>query len=140
MCLTAPLIILLFCVEWLTDIYNSSSGYITSPYYPALYLNNMKRYWTIKVSDNLRVKLDWSFLNVEYSKQCKKDSVILKDSSKSRIFLSFCGDKPPFDYSLISQHNFGIVEFRSDKRNVGTGFKLHYQAVSGKEIMKCIPL
>ena len=90
----------------------------------------MKRFWKIEVADNQLVKLDWSFLNVEYDKQCKKDSVIVKDSRKSRAFT--CGDKLPSGY--VSPRNMLLIEFRSDQRNVGTGFKLHYQAVSGKMI------
>ena len=92
----------------------------------------MRRTWKIEVADNQLIKLDWSFLDVEYDKQCERDWVTIKGSRKSRTVASYCGNKLPAGY--LSPRNKLFIEFRSDKKNVGTGFKLHYQAVSGKMI------
>ncbi|CAB4020929.1 G- coupled receptor GRL101-like [Paramuricea clavata] len=133
--------------EWRTSISDSSSGYITSPYYPTLYLNNMKRNWRIEVPDGQRLKLDWSYLNLEHHKQCKSDSVIIKDSRRSRTSTSFCGYELPPTY--LAPGNKVIVGFQSDETNVGTGFKLHYQAIpadffddscENKEVSDCHPM
>jgi hypothetical protein len=90
----------------------------------------MKRYWKIEVPDGQRLKLEWSYLNLEHQKQCKRDSVIIKDSPRSRTSTSFCGYELPLTY--LTPGNKVIVVFQSDERNVGTGFKIHYQAVPGK--------
>ena len=95
-------------------------------------MNKIRRFWIIDVADNQRIKLDWLFLDVEYDQQCKRDSVIIKKSRRSRTFASYCGDELPPVY--LSSHNEVIVEFQSDEKNVGTGFKLHYQAISGNII------
>ena len=89
----------------------------------------MKRYWRIEVPDGQRLKLDWSYLNLEHYKQCKRDSVIIKDSRRSRTFRAFCGSELPLTY--LAPGNKVIVGFQSDETNVGTGFKLHYQAIPG---------
>jgi hypothetical protein len=90
----------------------------------------MKRYWKIEVRDGQRLKLDWSYLNLEHQKQCKRDSVIIKNSRRSRTSMSFCGYELPLTY--LTPGNKVIVVFQSDERNVRTGFKLHYQAVPSK--------
>ena len=118
-----------FFTEWCTSISNSPSGYITSPYYPAMYLNNMNRCWEIEVLPGQRLKFDWLYINLEDDKTCKKDSLVFK-GSRSWTRMSFCGNKLP--KSFFTQGNKAVVVFKSDKRNVGTGFKLRYQAVPGK--------
>ena len=121
-----------FFLEWYTYISNSSSGYITSPYYPALYLNNMERIWEIEVQDDQQIELDWLFLNIKdyMYNRCENDSVHIVDTHTYYIHETFCG------YILPSQHvtttNKVTVIFQSGKGNVGTGFKLRYQAVQGK--------
>ena len=120
-----------FLIEWRTFISNSSSGFITSPYYPALYLNNMKRSWMIEAPNDHNLALYFPYLNLEDHKNCKRDSVILKD--RSRTFLSFCGYKLASP-TLLSHDSKVSVIFQSDKMNVGTGFKLRYQAISGKSV------
>lgn len=77
--------------------------------------------------DGQHVKLDWSFLNLEYHKPCEKDSVTINDTNTPR---KFCGYELPHPY--VTPSNKVVLKFQSDKRKVGTGFKLHYKAVSGK--------
>ena len=117
-------------LERYTTISNSSSGYITSPYYPALYLNNMKRSWKIKVPEGQRVRLEFSFLNLQGDRHCKTDLIIVKDFYRSRTYNTYCGNVLPTGY--LSSRDMVWVEFVSDGRNVGTGFKIRYQAVIGK--------
>ena len=117
-------------IEFHTDLNNSSSGYITSPYYPSLYLNNMRRSWKIKVGTDERIKLSWSFINLEYHRLCEKDSVTIRETKQSRTFKSFCGRVLPDDY--LTSGNKVFLEFRSSASNVGTGFKIRYQAMAGK--------
>ena len=90
----------------------------------------MKRCWEIEVLPGQHLKFDWLYPNLVDEKTCKKDSVVLKDSHQSQTMISFCGNKLP--ESFFTPGNTAVVEFKSDKRNVGTGFKLRYQAVLGK--------
>ena len=117
-------------IEFHTDLTNSSSGYITSPYYPALYLNNMRRFWKIKVATDERIKLSWSFINLEYDRHCGRDSVTILETKESRAFKSFCGHDLPDDY--LTSGNQVFLEFKSSASIVGTGFKIRYQAMAGK--------
>ena len=77
-----------------------------------------------------RLKFDLLYLNLEDDKTCKRDSVVFKGSRRSWTEMSFCGNKLP--ESFFTPGNKAVVEFKSDKRNVGTGFKLRYQAIQGK--------
>lgn len=119
-----------FALDWETHIHDSPSGYLTSPYYPSFYLNNLMRSWTIEVPRGQRIQLDIIFLNLQRDQQCGKDSVIVKESARSRTFTPYCGNTLPTGYS--SSGNVVYVKFRSDESNVGTGFKMHYQAISCK--------
>ena len=81
-----------------------------------------------------RIKLDVLFLNLEDDKLCSKDSVIFKHSSDSRKFISYCGTTLPTGY--LSTGNVVYVVFQSDEFTVGTGFKIHFQAVSGNHVFQ----
>ncbi len=94
----------------------------------------MKRSWKIEVPEGQRIKLDVLFLNLEDDKLCSKDSVIFKHSSDSRKFISYCGTTLPTGY--LSTGNVVYVVFQSDEFTVGTGFKIHFQAVSGNHIFQ----
>ena len=76
------------------------------------------------------LKFDWLYLNLEDDKNCERDSVVFKGSRRSWAMMSFCGNKLP--KSFFTPGNKAVVVFKSDKMNVGTGFKLRYQAVQGK--------
>ena len=90
----------------------------------------MKRYWTIKVAEDQRIKLDWLFLNLEDDKRCTRDFVMIKNSRKSHKSTSFCGNKLPPAY--VTPRNKVYIYFKSDEKSVGTGFKIRYRALPGK--------
>lgn len=90
----------------------------------------MKRSWKIEVPQGQRVKLTVLFINLEYSTHCIRDSIIVRDTFLSRKYTSYCGDTLPVGY--LSTDNVVYVIFQSDEFQVGTGFKIHYQAVSSK--------
>ncbi|XP_028413944.1 uncharacterized protein LOC114536799 [Dendronephthya gigantea] len=114
--------------EWHTHVANSSSGYLTSPYYPSVYLNNMKRSWKIEVPQDQRINLTVLFMNLEDAKHCSRDSIVFKDTFFSRKYTSYCGNTFPVGY--LSTRNVVYVTFQSDESQVRTGFKIHYQAIS----------
>jgi hypothetical protein len=95
----------------------------------------MNRSWKIEVPADRRIKLDVLFQNLEYDKLCSKDSVIVKHASLSRKFISYCG--VTFSTRYLSTGNMVYVVFQSDEFNVGTGFKIYFQAVSGKHLNCC---
>jgi cubilin len=125
---------LIFCSifsDWEIFIHDSPFGYLTSPYYPSFYLNNKKRLWKIKVPEGQRIRLDMLYLNIKSDRQCNRDSVIVRESTDSRtVNALYCGNTLPSSYS--SSGNVVYVEFQSDQSNVGTGFKMRYQALSCK--------
>ena len=90
----------------------------------------MKRSWNIEVPEGQRIKLDVLFLNLEDDTLCSKDSITIKNTFLSRKFLSYCGRTLPTSY--LSKRNVVYVVFQSDEFNVGTGFKIRYEAVLGK--------
>ena len=88
----------------------------------------MKRSWKIEVPEGQRIRLDMLSLNLKSDRQCKEDSVIVRESAHSRTFTAlYCGNTIPSSFS--SSGNVVYVEFQSDKSNVGTGFKMRYQAI-----------
>lgn len=93
----------------------------------------MKQTWEIKVPFGQRIRVEFTYLDIEEAKQCAKDSVQFKDDGRSHQEPGFCGhDLPP---SFTSQKHTLLVIFKSDNKNVGTGFKLFYRAVSGISIL-----
>lgn len=95
----------------------------------------MNRSWKIEVPADRRIKLEVLFQNLEYDKLCSKDSVIVKHASLSRKFISYCGVTLSTGY--LSTGNMVYVVFQSDEFNVGTGFKINFQAVSCKHLNCC---
>ena len=116
--------------DWQTYIYDSPTGYLTSPYYPSFYLNKMKRSWIIRVPQGQRIQLEIIFLNIESDQQCSRDSLIVKETAHSHSYTPYCGNTLQSGYS--SSGNVVYVEFQSDESDVGTGFKMRYQAISCK--------
>ena len=107
-------------------------GSIRSPYYPGLYLNNMKRFWTITVQKGQHILLFLTFLNLEFHKNCKRDAVVIMNSRYSKTQTRYCGSVMTRQPVFMSAGNSVIVMFMSDERGVGTGFELSYLAVPGK--------
>ena len=95
----------------------------------------MERIWEIEVHDVQRIKLDWTFLNLEYHIRCEYDSVTISDTYTNTPKI-FCGYELPRPY--VTSSNKVIVKFQSDGSVVGTGFKLRYQVVQGKFCQRCV--
>uniref|UniRef100_UPI00398F4307 complement C1r-A subcomponent-like n=1 Tax=Pristiophorus japonicus TaxID=55135 RepID=UPI00398F4307 len=114
-------------------------GEISSPDYPAPYPNDTQAKWSIEVPLGYRVKLQFSFFQVEPSQRCIYDH--LKVSSEGKSLGSFCGSdntisgNPPGRQLLISKRNTMDLEFKSDFSNEGTylGFLIHYEAIDVDE-------
>ncbi|XP_028395519.1 uncharacterized protein LOC114519568 isoform X2 [Dendronephthya gigantea] len=115
--------------EWHTKVSDKLSGSIKSPYYPGLYLNNMRRSWTIEVPKGHHLFLKIEFLNLEFHKQCKSDALVVFDSRSSKqAGISYCGIDS-ISTPFVSASNSLYIVFTTDERDVGTGFMLTYNAI-----------
>ncbi|KAG8434787.1 hypothetical protein GDO86_012945 [Hymenochirus boettgeri] len=120
----------------LTDLF----GRISSPGFPNPYPNDLLMTWNIKVPEGYRIKIYFTYFNVELSYLCEYDYVKL--SSKGTDVAHFCGkestdtEKAPGDAVFYSLDNKMMVSFKSDYSNEKefTGFEAFYAA---EDINEC---
>jgi hypothetical protein len=117
-----------------THLTINTSGVLTSPYYPSVYLNNITRRWHLKTTNGQRVRLKFLYLNIERDPECKNDYVMIQDGEKQ---FYFCGRTIPDDFK--SRSNQLLITFKSDENIVRTGFKIQYTIVEGKGIIVLQP-
>ncbi|XP_040286182.1 mannan-binding lectin serine protease 2 isoform X1 [Bufo bufo] len=118
-----------YCIE-LTGLF----GRISSPAFPKPYPNDQTMTWDIKVPVGHRVKIYFTYFNLELSYLCEYDYVELK--SKGTVVAHFCGtestdtEKAPENGSFYSLDNTMAVTFRSDFSNEKefNGFEAFYVA------------
>ncbi|XP_067834647.1 complement component 1, r subcomponent, partial [Heptranchias perlo] len=114
-------------------------GEISSPGYPAAYPNDSHSRWAIVVPQGYRVRLQFSFFQLEPSQGCIYD--YLKVSSEGKPLGKFCGNdntivgNSPGRRVLTSRKNAMDLEFNSDFSNEGKylGFLVHYEAIDVDE-------
>ncbi|NP_001079120.1 MBL associated serine protease 2 S homeolog precursor [Xenopus laevis] len=115
-------------------------GRISSPGFPKPYSNDLTMNWNIKVPEGYRIKIYFTYFNLELSYLCEYD--YLKLSSKGTEVAHFCGkestdtEKAPGDSVFYSLDNKMTVTFRSDYSNEMefTGFDAFYSA---EDINEC---
>lgn len=113
--------------------YNSASGQITSPSYPANYENNKKCYYEITVSPGKKIKLTFDDFDIEKGPSCNYDFLRVYDggSSSSKEIGKYCGNKSPGE--VLTTGNKMLVYFRSDDRGSKKGFKITWRQVDASE-------
>ena len=102
----------------------TSLGYITSPYYPSFYINNVKRTWKLEAPIGMKITIHFLYINIEESPECDLDYVAIKDDFSTKKMSRHCGSHPPPD--ITSHSNVLTVIFVANKEYVGTGFKIRY--------------
>ncbi|XP_063292956.1 mannan-binding lectin serine protease 2 isoform X2 [Pelobates fuscus] len=120
----------------LTGLY----GRITSPNFPKPYPNDQTITWTITTPIGHRIKIYFTYFNLELSYRCEYD--YLKLNSKGTEVAHLCGkestdtEKAPGDTVFYSLDNKMTVTFRSDYSNEKefNGFELFYTA---EDINEC---
>uniref|UniRef100_V9KI64 Vitamin K-dependent protein C n=1 Tax=Callorhinchus milii TaxID=7868 RepID=V9KI64_CALMI len=130
---------LISAVVWAGGGSEAMYGEILSPGYPETYPPDSNQTWTIQVPLGFRVKLIFTFLEMEPSQSCRYDQV--KVTSADKLLGIFCGTKNsvvgnfPGENPIFSQSRTMTLEFKSDFSNEGSfrGFRAHYQAVDVDE-------
>ncbi|XP_042315682.1 astacin-like metalloendopeptidase [Sceloporus undulatus] len=107
----------------------ASNGSLTSANYPSKYPNGVNCLWLIRIQgpSYRKVQLKFEVFDLQSSKDCTADYVKVYDGiSKSDKMLldKTCGAKVP--PSVISSKSTMLVEFVSDHRIAGIGFKASY--------------
>ncbi|KAE8591806.1 hypothetical protein XENTR_v10018577 [Xenopus tropicalis] len=140
--LLAALLILAFtfpCDVTSTEL-SGLFGRISSPGFPKPYSNDITMNWNIKVPEGYRIKIYFTYFNLELSYLCEYDFVKLL--SKGTEVAHFCGkestdtEKAPGDSTFYSLDNKMTVTFKSDYSNEKefTGFEAFYSA---EDINEC---
>ena len=110
----------------------NSTGVLTSPYYPSVYLNNMSRRWHLETLNGHRIHLKFLYLNIESYPTCRNDYIMIQDGKISGKQFYFCGKTLPEVFKSTS--NQVLVVFKSNENISRTGFKIQYSVVKGKGV------
>ncbi|XP_078603937.1 uncharacterized protein LOC144877765 [Branchiostoma floridae x Branchiostoma japonicum] len=114
------------------NLTNSSTteGYITSPGYPGIYLDNVDCSWTITVSGPFAVQLDFvETFDIETASSCGFDfvQVLEGQTGDSPILGTFCGTTVP--PTVRTAGSTMTVRFHTDGSVTRTGFKAKYSVI-----------
>ncbi|NXL94679.1 C1S protein, partial [Alectura lathami] len=126
--------LMLFCLPGWADA-ASMYGEILSPNYPQVYPNDLQESWEIQVPPGYGVRLYFTHLDLEPSRNCEYDSV--KILSGDHVEGLLCGRKEPRvpGSSIVEEfyfpYNTLTMTFQSDFSNEErfTGFAAYYVAV-----------
>ncbi|XP_046374817.2 cubilin-like [Haliotis rufescens] len=105
---------------------DTSTGYLTSPNYPADYSNNMDCTWTITTSLT-NIKIHVLNTHLESNTGCTYDYVKVYDGSTTyaTVLGTFCGT---VTHNYVSSGTSVSIKFHSDTSNTFRGFRLAYTA------------
>ena len=109
-----------------------ANGSFTSPGFPLPYPDSVTCTWIIEVPENYHVELRFDTFRLEtcvISSLCTCDHVQVRDgqTASSPELKELCGDQTPSP--LRSTGRYLWVEFKSDSRTVGNGFRAFFKAV-----------
>lgn len=92
------------------------------------YSNNMECTWTIEVSQKYAVRLNFSWINLEYDKQCEFDSIkFYEGQDENAPFIDgVCGAGY---FVTRSKKQFLTIQFKSDSNVNGKGFSFDWTVV-----------
>ncbi|XP_026748193.2 cubilin [Galleria mellonella] len=122
-------------------VYNSATGFITSKNYPKNYENNMDCTWSITVTANRRIELNfldfdlYSIANFESDSSICGDSIRIYDStdiSNANYTSIICPNTGLSQY--ISKSNTLLLQFVTDNYGTAKGFKANFSETCGATI------
>ncbi|XP_029372881.1 mannan-binding lectin serine protease 1 isoform X2 [Echeneis naucrates] len=122
-------------LRFLSDMYGS----LQSPNFPEPYPQEMELHWNISVPNGFKVKLYFSYFDLEPSYLCEYD--FIKVEAEGEVLALFCGreasdtEAVPAQQVITSPKNSLSVLFSSDFSNEERylGFIAHYSAVDVDE-------
>uniref|UniRef100_A0A3B1JAE8 CUB domain-containing protein n=1 Tax=Astyanax mexicanus TaxID=7994 RepID=A0A3B1JAE8_ASTMX len=66
-------------------------GHVQSPLYPKPYPADLHEQWNLEVPHGYRIKLTFTYLDIEHSANCSTDSLMVLDGRK--VLGKFCGQR-----------------------------------------------
>ncbi|KAG9276296.1 complement C1r subcomponent-like [Astyanax mexicanus] len=131
---------LILCVLWVSvsvcDCEVLMYGHVQSPLYPKPYPADLQKQWNLEVPHGYRIKLTFSYLDIEHSTNCTSDSLMVLYDRK--VLGKFCGQRStdahhPGLKSILSPGNRLQLVFVTDSSNPDLqphlGFSAFYQAI-----------
>uniref|UniRef100_A0A8B9LKR5 Wu:fd46c06 n=1 Tax=Astyanax mexicanus TaxID=7994 RepID=A0A8B9LKR5_ASTMX len=115
-------------------------GHVQSPLYPKPYPADLQKQWNLEVPHGYRIKLTFSYLDIEHSTNCTSDSLMVLYDRK--VLGKFCGQRStdahhPGLKSILSPGNRLQLVFVTDSSNPDLqphlGFSAFYQAIDVDE-------
>ncbi|XP_060075561.1 cubilin-like [Ylistrum balloti] len=111
---------------FLTD--GVTSGYFTSPNYPAVYPHNVDCVWVITAPASRSIQIDFiDSFNIQDHNQCQYNYVEVRDGGtiNSPVLAHLCGNTLPS--TVMSTANVMFVRFRTHLGVAQSGFKAMYK-------------
>ncbi|XP_046451773.1 cubilin-like isoform X2 [Daphnia pulex] len=106
-------------------------GTLSSPNHPDTYEHNLDCEWVIRATRNERVRLTFTALSIEASRNCRFDYVEVREGGtpQSPLIGRYCNRNLPLP--VLSQGNQLFVRFRSDFSVASSGFRARFETVCG---------
>ncbi|MGH0182816.1 UNVERIFIED_CONTAM: hypothetical protein FKN15_010601 [Acipenser sinensis] len=104
------------CDQVLTD----QSGNFSTPHYPSFYPPNLDCNWTIKVPENMKIRLKFTMFRV------REPNIDISDCGKDYVEIMYCGERSLL--AVASTDNTMVVKFHSDESFTDKGFQAVYNA------------
>ncbi|XP_048465149.1 deleted in malignant brain tumors 1 protein [Rhincodon typus] len=121
------------CGGYLEAVYGS----ITSPNYPSFYGDNEQCIWYIRGDSDQRIKLKFTYVDLEVSSNCRYDYIAIYDgpSTNSVLLAKFCSGS---DQTFTSTSNSMTVYFKTDSSVTRQGFSASYYILpNDDELLTC---
>ncbi|KXJ12569.1 Dorsal-ventral patterning tolloid-like protein 1 [Exaiptasia diaphana] len=122
-----------YCLDS-NNIINETSGSISSPKYPLVYLPNQEMTWCLVVPKGYRVKLTFKAFDLENTRtsdnDCSKDYVEIRDGklgSDGELLGRFCGNTIPGEIFSLSNQMYVLFVSDSNTTSVYKGFKANFE-------------
>ncbi|XP_059509055.1 deleted in malignant brain tumors 1 protein-like [Stegostoma tigrinum] len=122
------------CGGYLEAVYGS----ITSPNYPFFYGDNEQCIWYIRGDSDQRIKLKFTYVDLEVSSNCRYDYIAIYDgpSTNSTLVAKFCSGS---DQTFTSTSNSMTVYFKTDSSVTRQGFSANYYVLpNDDELLTCL--
>ncbi|KAG9276298.1 complement C1s subcomponent-like isoform X3, partial [Astyanax mexicanus] len=91
----SPSLSFFFSVLWVSvsvcDCEVLMYGHVQSPLYPKPYPADLHEQWNLEVPHGYRIKLTFTYLDIEHSANCSTDSLMVLDGRK--VLGKFCGQR-----------------------------------------------
>lgn len=123
---------MIFSINYTTyscgGIITEDEGDITSPGFPNTFSDTIECAWLIKLPEDQRLKINFTAVNLDENCDYNYIDIYNGEFRRSPKFDRLCGSNHPT--VLHSGSNKLLIEYHSDGRNNGNGFKLHYEPIT----------